>query len=111
MLRGVNFDFDSARIRADAVPVLEQACTTLKAEPDADVVCKGYTDDIGTAAYNLQLSTRRARAVCEWLVRCGVASRRVSTRGYGMADPVASNATPEGRAQNRRTELVVPNQP
>jgi outer membrane protein OmpA-like peptidoglycan-associated protein len=111
VLRGVTFDFDSAQIRPDAMPVLEQACSSLKAEPDTDVVCKGYTDDIGTPRYNLRLSERRADAVCRWLVHCGVSAGRVSARGYGEADPVASNATAEGRAQNRRTELVIPDQP
>jgi len=111
VLRGVNFDFDKSNIRPDAVPTLEQACKTLKEEPTIDVSCNGYTDSVGTVAYNLKLSERRARAVCQWLVQCGVGLGRVSARGYGKADPVASNATPEGRAQNRRTELVVPNQP
>jgi outer membrane protein OmpA-like peptidoglycan-associated protein len=107
VLRGVNFDFNKYNIRPDAQPILEQACSILKQEPNIDVVCKGYTDSIGSEAYNLKLSDRRANAVRDWLVKCGVSAKRLSAKGFGKTDFVASNATPEGRAQNRRTELVV----
>ena len=107
VLRGVNFDFNKYNIRPDAQPILEQACSILKQEPNIDVVCKGYTDSIGSEAYNLKLSQRRADAVRDWLVKCGISAKRLSAKGYGKTDFVASNATPEGRAQNRRTELVV----
>jgi outer membrane protein OmpA-like peptidoglycan-associated protein len=107
VLRGVNFDFDKSNIRPDAVPILEQACAILKQESTIDVSCNGYTDSIGTEAYNLKLSDRRARSVRDWLVKCGISPSRLTTKGFGETNPVASNATPEGRAQNRRTELVV----
>jgi len=107
VLRGVNFDFDKYNIRPDAVPILEQACKTLKEEPGIDVSCDGYTDSVGTDAYNQKLSERRANAVRQWLVKCGIPSARLGARGFGETNPVASNATAEGRAQNRRTELVV----
>jgi outer membrane protein OmpA-like peptidoglycan-associated protein len=107
VLRGVNFDFDKSNIRPDAVPILEQACSILKQESTINVSCNGYTDSIGTDAYNQKLSERRARAVRDWLVKCGISSSRLSAKGFGETNPVASNATPEGRAQNRRTELVV----
>jgi outer membrane protein OmpA-like peptidoglycan-associated protein len=110
VLRGVNFDFDKSNIRPDAVPVLETACETLKSEPTIDVSCDGYTDSVGTEEYNQRLSERRAEAVRDWLVQCGIASSRLTTRGFGESNPVASNETEEGRAQNRRTELVVTNQ-
>jgi outer membrane protein OmpA-like peptidoglycan-associated protein len=110
VLRGVNFDFDKSNIRPDAVPILEQACKTLKEEPNIDVSCNGYTDSIGTEKYNQGLSERRANSVRQWLVKCGIPSSRLSAKGFGESDPVATNATPEGRAQNRRTELVVTNQ-
>jgi len=107
VLRGVNFDFDKYNIRPDAVPILEQACSILKQEPSINVECRGYTDAIGSVPYNLRLSERRANAVRDWLVKCGISPSRLSARGFGKSDPVATNATPEGRAQNRRTELVV----
>ncbi|MGD9762529.1 MAG: OmpA family protein [Candidatus Binatia bacterium] len=110
ILRGVNFDFDKSNIRPDAVPILEQACETLKEESTINVSADGYTDSIGTEQYNLGLSRRRANAVREWLIKCGIPASRITTRGFGESNPVASNATPEGRAQNRRTELVVTNQ-
>ena len=110
VLRGVNFDFDKSNIRADAVPILEQACKTLKAEPSIDVSCQGHTDSVGTEAYNQGLSERRADSVRNWLVKCGIPASRLTAKGFGEANPVASNDTAEGRAQNRRTELVVTNQ-
>ncbi len=110
VLRGVNFDFDKSNIRADAQPILEEACKALKAEPSIDVSCDGYTDSIGSEQYNLGLSKRRANAVRDWLIKCGIPASRLTARGFGETNPVASNETAEGRAQNRRTELVVTNQ-
>ena len=110
VLRGVNFDFDKSNIRPDAQPILEEACKTLKAETSIDVSCDGYTDSVGSDEYNMGLSKRRANAVRDWLIKCGVPAGRLSARGFGETNPVASNATAEGRAQNRRTELVVTNQ-
>lgn len=110
VLRGVNFDFDKYNIRPDAVPILEQACKTLKEEPTIDVSCQGHTDSVGTEAYNQALSERRANAVRNWLIKCGIPASRLTSKGFGEANPVASNDTAEGRAQNRRTELVVTNQ-
>ena len=110
VLRGVNFDFDKYNIRPDAVPVLEQGCSLLKQESNIDVVTKGYTDSIGSEDYNQRLSERRASAVRDWLIKCGISPKRLTAKGFGEADPVASNATEGGRAQNRRTELVVTDQ-
>jgi OOP family OmpA-OmpF porin len=66
----------------------------------------GHTDSEGEDAYNLDLSTRRGRAVVAWLVGKGIAEHRLEARGFGEAEPVADNATEEGRAWNRRVELV-----
>ena len=107
VLRGVNFDFDKANIRADAVPILDEAANTLKEYGDVTVSVDGYTDAIGSDAYNERLSLRRATAVKQYLEQHGVAASRMTARGFGKTNPVASNATPEGRAQNRRVELVV----
>jgi outer membrane protein OmpA-like peptidoglycan-associated protein len=107
VLRGVNFDFDKYNIRPDAVPILEQACKTLKEEPSIDVSCQGHTDSVGTEAYNQALSERRANSVRNWLIKCGIPASRLTSKGFGESNPVASNDTAEGRAQNRRTELVV----
>lgn len=107
VLRGVNFDFDKATIRADASNILEEAAEILKDEPDIDVSVDGHTDAVGSDAYNERLSQRRAQAVRDHLVRLGVSADRLRTRGFGESQPVASNETEEGRGQNRRVELNV----
>jgi outer membrane protein OmpA-like peptidoglycan-associated protein len=107
VLRGVNFDFDKATIRPDAARILDEAVETLRAEPDVDVLIVGHTDSVGSESYNLRLSERRARAVRDYLVRKGISAARLRVKGMGEAEPVASNDTPEGRAQNRRVELLV----
>ncbi len=107
VLRGVNFDFDKYDIRPDATPILDEAARTLKEYGDVTVSVGGYTDSIGSEAYNERLSLRRANAVREYLERRGVAAGRMTVRGFGESNPVASNATAEGRAQNRRVELIV----
>ncbi len=107
VLRGVNFDFDKANIRPDAVPILEEAARTLKDESELTVAVDGYTDAVGSDAYNQRLSERRANAVKAYLEQLGVAGSRLTAKGFGKSDPVASNDTAEGRAQNRRVELVV----
>ncbi|MGH7790148.1 MAG: OmpA family protein [Candidatus Binatia bacterium] len=107
VLRGVNFDFDKYNIRPDAVPILDEAARTLKESGDITVTVDGYTDSIGSAEYNQRLSERRANAVREYLERQGVNGSRMTARGFGKTNPVASNETAEGRAQNRRVELIV----
>jgi outer membrane protein OmpA-like peptidoglycan-associated protein len=107
VLRGVNFDFDKSDIRPDAVPILEEAAKTLKDESQLTVSVDGYTDSIGTEEYNQGLSERRADAVKAYLEKLGVAGSRLTAKGFGESNPVASNDTAEGRAQNRRVELIV----
>lgn len=106
VLRGVHFDFDKSSLRAEGKPILDEAAKILNENPDVRVEVQGYTDGVGSAEYNLGLSDRRAATVKDYLVSQGVAAGRLTTRGYGKADPVASNDTDEGRAQNRRVELV-----
>lgn len=107
VLRGVRFDFDRATLGPEARPVLDEAIAALAADEGVDVVVEGYTDSVGAEAYNLRLSERRARAVADYLAAGGIAAARLGVKGYGEADPVASNATADGRAQNRRVELRV----
>jgi len=71
------------------------------------VVIEGHTDSVGSEAYNLDLSQRRADAVRDFLLQNGVKATQLTTHGYGKASPVASNNTAEGRQQNRRVELVI----
>jgi len=109
VLRGVQFDFDKATIRADARPILDEAVGTLKDDTSVNVAVEGHTDSVGTDAYNQRLSQRRAASVREYLVAHGVSASRLSVAGFGEAKPVASNTTADGRAQNRRVELRVTN--
>jgi OOP family OmpA-OmpF porin len=111
-LRGVNFDFNKSNIKSEFAPILDEAAQTLKDTPDVKVQIVGYTDSIGSDAYNLRLSERRAQAVKQYLVSKGVAAGRLSTEGRGEQDPIAPNSkdgkdNPEGRAMNRRAELKV----
>jgi outer membrane protein OmpA-like peptidoglycan-associated protein len=107
VLRGVHFDFDKADIRSDARPVLDEAIATLKREGTILIVAEGHTDSKGTDAYNQALSERRAKAVRDYLVHGGIAANRIEVQGFGESRPVASNATEDGRAQNRRVELRI----
>lgn len=106
MLRGVHFDFDKYNIRPGDAAVLDEAATTLRANPNVIVQVNGYTDAIGTVDYNLRLSQRRSEAVADYLERQGVSRSVLITQGFGKTNFVATNDTPEGRAQNRRVELV-----
>jgi outer membrane protein OmpA-like peptidoglycan-associated protein len=107
VLRGVNFDFDKADIRADARPILDEAIATLKQKPGIRIAVDGYTDDIGSDAYNQKLSLERAHAVERYLAAGGIAADRMEAFGFGESKPVASNETADGRAQNRRVELRI----
>jgi OOP family OmpA-OmpF porin len=106
-LKGVNFDNDSAALRADARPILDEAVTTLKRYPQLRVEVAGHTDDRGSDAYNLDLSQRRAQAVLDYFVQMGIDAARLVPKGYGETAPVADNATDAGRAKNRRVELRI----
>jgi outer membrane protein OmpA-like peptidoglycan-associated protein len=85
----------------------EVANVLTKQDPDSKIVVQGYTDSQGGEAFNLELSRHRAESVRSYLVSHGIAADRVVAEGYGPAKPVADNASPEGRADNRRVEIVV----
>jgi len=106
ILRGVHFDFDKAMIRDNDKPVLEDAAAKLKANPGLKVDVNGYTDATGPAAYNMKLSQRRADAVAAYLENQGIPSDQLVPQGFGKTHFVATNATAQGRAQNRRVELL-----
>ena len=101
-LYGVNFDFNKATLRPGSEKVLLEAVKVLQSLPEIQVEIQGHTCDIGGRAYNLRLSQARAETVKNFLVQHGVEESRLSPKGYGMDQPVASNATEDGRAQNRR---------
>lgn len=107
MPEGILFDFDSAAIRAGLQSDLRALAANLNRYPDTDVIVEGHTDNTGSADYNQDLSTRRAQAVTGVLLEAAVAPSRLLSVGRGEDDPVATNLTPEGRAQNRRVEVII----
>lgn len=106
-LGDVLFAFGKAELKPGAERNLVQLARALKDHPERNVLIEGYTDSVGSASYNRQLSERRAQAVESFLIRQGVSASRLYTRGYGERFPVASNDEPAGRQQNRRVELVI----
>jgi OOP family OmpA-OmpF porin len=101
------FDFDQAVLKAEDKQRLDAAITELKnLAGDATIQVTGYTDSIGSEKYNRDLSMRRARAAQEYLVNKGVNPTRIVISGMGESNPIASNDTADGRAMNRRVEVV-----
>lgn len=105
VLEGITFKSGSAAILPESEPILEKAYNTLAQNPDVAVEIRGYTDNTGSRARNVKLSQARADAVKSWLVKRGITPMRVTTKGYGPANPIATNATAEGKAKNRRIEF------
>ena len=103
----LNFVFGKTVITEESAPTLNDLVSILKAYPGVDVRLEGHTDSVGNPEENKKLSTDRAAAIAAVLVRTGVAAKRIETAGYGQEKPMASNDTDEGRAKNRRLELVV----
>jgi len=101
------FAVDSSAVRPDLQRDLRAVAGNLQAYPDSVVQIVGHTDSDGDAAYNQTLSEERAGAVADVLLAAGVPSSRIQTFGRGEVQPVASNLTPEGKAQNRRVEIVI----
>lgn len=104
---GVLFAFDSAAVSGPAQNDLYALARNLQQYPNSTVQVIGHTDSTGAAAYNMDLSQRRARAVASILTAGGVSPNRIATQGMGMSQPIASNATDAGRAQNRRVEIII----
>ena len=107
VLKGIHFERDSAQLREDALPALDEAVAILKRYPGIKVEIAGHTDSTSSEAYNQRLSTRRAQAVLDYVVDKGIPADSVTAKGYGEATPIADNGTDEGRAQNRRVELRI----
>ena len=101
------FAFDSAELLAEADGQLSTLVRELQGDPDLQVRVSGYTDSSGPEEYNLLLSERRAVSVAGYLRSRGIEASRIEQRGYGESNPMADNATREGRTQNRRVELQI----
>jgi len=104
---GILFETDSAKLAPSAADLVRRVADMMKNNPDVKVAVVGHTDSTGDYKYNLQLSEQRAKAMVDALVKDGVAATQLAAVGVGPLSPVASNETSEGRAQNRRVELVL----
>lgn len=107
MLSNITFDFDSAVFKTGFNRTLDSVAKVLTEYDKTKVIVSGYTDNIGKAAYNNELSLKRARAVADYLILRDVSPARISVYGYGSQYPIASNATEAGRAQNRRVTITL----
>jgi OmpA-OmpF porin, OOP family len=107
ILDDVLFDFDKSTIKPAGAAILDRLVAFMNENKDAKVTLSGYTDNIGTEAYNLKLSDRRWMSGRDYLVKKGVDTSRISGQGFGETKPLADNKTSEGRAKNRRVEIKV----
>lgn len=103
-----SFELNSTKLKPESQSTLDELVAFMNQYPQANVEVTGYTDSTGAAAYNQTLSEKRAQSVADVLINEGIESRRITVRGEGENNPIASNETREGREQNRRVEIVVP---
>jgi OmpA-OmpF porin, OOP family len=104
---GILFETDSAKLSPSAEDLVMRIAEVMKKNPELNISVVGHTDNTGDYNYNVQLSERRAKAFANALIKDGVAANRLTAVGVGPQSPVATNDTAEGRAQNRRVELVL----
>jgi OOP family OmpA-OmpF porin len=102
----INFDTGKSAIKPESRPIIEQIVQMLKSNPDLKISVEGHTDNVGNPKSNKTLSDERAKAVVKEIVAQGIDAKRLSAVGYGQDKPIADNNTEEGRAKNRRVELV-----
>ncbi|HEU4583724.1 MAG TPA: OmpA family protein [Polyangiaceae bacterium] len=107
LLEPVQFETGTAEIKSQSYSLLDEVVNVLNDMPDNRMAVQGHTDNRGSAAYNRELSQRRAQAVVKYLTDKGIAPERLDAKGFGPDRPVATNDTAEGRAQNRRVEFKV----
>ena len=105
-LYGIHFETAKATILPDSETVLAEVAKMLQQNRDVKVSIEGHTDNVGSAAANQTLSEKRAQAVVAWLSSHGIEGSRLQAKGWGASKPVDDNATEDGRAKNRRVELV-----
>ncbi len=103
----VTFPTGSDQVDPNFYPALREVARSLNAHPDSTVRVVGHTDNVGSEAYNRQLSVDRALSVARILIRYGVSSTRITYSGRGFSEPITSNSTASGRAMNRRVEVII----
>ena len=102
-----SFAFDRADIKPEFKPTLDKVASVLRDDPNVRITIIGFTDNTGSEEYNQRLSERRAQATADYLISRGVGASQILTKGLGESEPRASNATEDGRAQNRRVEIYL----
>lgn len=102
----INFDTGKSSLKAEFTPIVQQIVEMLKSNPSLNITVEGHTDNVGDPESNKALSNARAKAVVSAIVAEGIDAKRLSAVGYGQEKPIADNAIEEGRAKNRRVELV-----
>lgn len=102
----INFDTDKATIKPESQPILDQIVALLTENADLKVSIEGHTDNTGTAKHNKTLSEQRAKSVVDAVVKGGIDAKRLGSKGWGQEKPMADNKTEEGKARNRRVEIV-----
>jgi outer membrane protein OmpA-like peptidoglycan-associated protein len=107
VLKNIFFEFNKATLKPESIPELERLVKLLNDVPTLKIEISGHTDNIGSQLYNEELSEKRAKAVVDYLVAKDIEPQRLTSKGYGFSQPIASNDTEEGRAMNRRTEFKV----
>jgi len=106
-LNNIFFDFNQATLREESYPELNRVVSFLSGNPSVMIEVAGHTDDTGSDEFNMKLSAERAKAVATYLISKGIAPSRITVKGYGKTKPIASNATEEGKQQNRRVEFMI----
>jgi outer membrane protein OmpA-like peptidoglycan-associated protein len=107
-LNNIFFDYNSAQLRSSSTSELARLVTLLNQHPSMTIEVGGHTDNVGSDQFNLELSVKRAKAVCDYLVRTGkVDPSRIFPKGYGASRFAASNDTEDGRQENRRVAFTV----
>ena len=102
----IHFDIGKSTIKAESQPIIDALFDMLKSNPDLKVSIEGHTDNTGNADANKKLSIARAQAVMDALIKKGIAKTRLTSTGFGQEVPVADNRTEDGKAKNRRVEIV-----
>jgi outer membrane protein OmpA-like peptidoglycan-associated protein len=102
----INFDTGKSDLKADGEATVKEIVALLKGAPGLKISIEGHTDNVGTPASNQKLSEARAKSVMDAVVKSGIAANRVSAKGLGQTAPIADNRSDDGKAKNRRVELV-----
>jgi OOP family OmpA-OmpF porin len=105
-LNGPGFEFNKATLTPEGRTHVDHAVQVMRDNPTMHVSVEGHTDSIGSDAYNMKLSQRRADSVRDYMIDHGIAASRITTAAYGETRPIASNDTESGRAENRRVEII-----